>query len=63
MRDLTFEFRKAQSFGIGVFWNRRSMHDYGWFGIELPFCTLVWEWQPDWEAFDAAYGTGNGEQP
>ena len=54
---MTFEISKAQSFGIGIFWNRRGIFDYGWFGIELPFFTLVWEWEPDWEAFDAKYDT------
>ena len=57
---MTFEIRKAQSFGIGIFWNRRSLFDYGWIGIELPFFTVVLEWPPDDAAWEAEYGPLEG---
>ena len=62
MSDLTFTIQKNAFFGIGITWNRRSMFDYGWITLMLPFVAFVLEWPPDYEASDAEYGTGDSDE-
>ena len=53
---MTFEAQRTQYIGVGVSWNRRSVFDYGWVSLDLPFVCLVLEWSPDNDAFYAKYG-------
>lgn len=61
MSSLTFEIARNQFFGLGISWNRRSIFDYGWITLELPFFHLTVEWPPDEEAWEAEYGTTKGD--
>jgi hypothetical protein len=53
---MTVAVQRQQFFGIGVNWNRRSIFEYGWVALDLPFFTIIFEWSPDHEAFDRKYG-------
>ena len=53
---MTLELGTNNFIGIGITWNRRSMFDYGWISLYLPFISLTLEWPPDEEAFTEHYG-------
>ena len=53
---MTLELATCHFIGIGINWNRRSIFDYGWISLQLPFLSLTLEWPPDEEAFEKRYG-------